>query len=313
MVYSKEVLTMSDGNKNVFHGWTAEYGQETGTIVILSHGMAEYARRYENFAQVLCDKGISLFAEDHRGHGETAELAEKEGTGTFGYLGDGDGFLRVVEDIHEEILLLKSRFPQKKIVLFGHSFGSFVSQCVIEKYGDILDSCILCGTAGPRQALMGLAKFLGNIVCALGGKKKNSNFLDGLAFGAYNSKIKNPRTDKDWLTRDENQVDKYIEHPWCGFVCKGGFYLELFKGLSLIHQKSMMSSVPKKLPVLFIDGTGDPVGDYGKTVKNLFEIYKKNGLEKVDAKFYEDARHELLNETNHAEIEQDVLDWIEKI
>ena len=312
MIYEMKVISMSDGNKNVFHRWLPDDRDSIKLVMILSHGMAEYAARYGRFASTLTSKGIALFAEDHRGHGETAALAEKEGTGKFGYLSDKDGFLRVAEDIHEEILMLKKEFPDKKIVLFGHSFGSFVSQCVIEKYGQILDGCVLCGTAGPRPMTIAFAKFVGLLVCAFGGKKKESKLIDKLSFSPYNSKIKNPRTDFDWLSRDEAQVDAYIAHPWCGFTCTGEFYRDLFKGLSLIHKKSMMASVPASLPVLFIDGTADPVGNYSKTVSALAEIYKKNGVSDVEIKLYEGARHELLNETNGAEVEGDVLNWMEK-
>ena len=312
MVYEKITMSMSDGNLNVVHVWTPEQKSDVKLVVVLSHGMAEYAFRYENFAHVLTDEKIALVAEDHRGHGETAALAEKDGKGKFGYLCDADGFLKVVQDIHEEILMAKKTFPGKKVVLFGHSFGSFVSQCVMEKYGQELDGCVLCGTAGPRKLTMAFAKIMANLVCAFGGKKKKSNFISKVAFGPYNSKIKNPRTEFDWLSRDAAQVDRYIAHPWCGFVCTGEFYLELFKGLSLIHKKSMMSRIPKNLPVLFIAGTSDPVGDYGKTVIALEKIYEKNGLGDVELKLYENARHELLNETNHAEVETDVLSWLKK-
>ena len=313
MVYEKKVITMGDGNKNVMHSWIPDSVDSVKMVMVLSHGMAEYAARYERFASVLTAEGIALFAEDHRGHGETADLAEKEGTGKFGYLSDKNGFLRVVEDIHEEILMVKKDFPGKKVVLFGHSFGSFVSQCVIEKYGDLLDGCVLCGTAGPRPLTIAFAKTVGALVCAFGGKKKKSPLIDKLSFKPYNSKIKNPRTDFDWLSRDEKQVDAYMAHPWCGFVCTGEFYRELFRGLGLVHKKSMMAAIPKKLPVLFIDGTGDPVGDYSKTVVALKEIYVKNGMDDVEIKLYDGARHELLNETNHEEVERDVLAWTKKI
>lgn len=310
MLYEKKIVSMSDGNKNVFHSWVPDSESDIKMVMLLSHGMAEYVARYDRFASVLCANGIALFAEDHRGHGETADLAEREGTGKFGYITEKNGFLRVVEDIHEEIFLLKNRFPEKKIVLFGHSFGSFVSQCVIEKYGDLLDGCILCGTAGPRPLLIGLAKILGSVVCCLRGAKNKSKFLDGLSFGSYGKKIKNPKTEFDWLSRDEKNVELYVNHPWCGFVCTGEFYKEMFKGLSMIHKKSMISAIPKNLPVYFIDGKEDPVGDYGKTVEKLFQLYKKNGMKDVELKFYEGARHELLNETNKSEVDQGIIKWI---
>lgn len=310
MVYEKKNISMSDGKVNAFHCWTPDSPDDIRAVMLLSHGMAEYAERYAPFAGKLVSEGIALFAEDHRGHGETAAMAEKEGTGMFGYLDDRDGFRRVVEDIHEEILLLRGIYPGKKLVLFGHSFGSFVAQCVIELYGAILDGCILCGTAGPRPLTVGFARVVGNLVCAFGGKKRKSNLISSLSFGPYNARIRNPSTEFDWLSRDPEQVARYINHPWCGFVCTGEFYRDLFRGLGLIHRKKMIASIPKDLPVLFIDGTGDPVGGYGKTVSALRDIYVKNGVKDVEIRLYEDARHELLNETNRDEVASDVLKWV---
>lgn len=309
MLYEKKNLTMSDGNENVVHIWHPD--GDVKACVVLSHGMAEHASRYERFADALTSLGFALYAEDHRGHGETAALAEDKKSGKRGYLADKDGFFRVVDDIHEEISFVKKNHPGKKIFLFGHSFGSFVSQCFIEKYGAEIDGCVLCGTAGPRNGLVAFAKCVGGLVALFGGKKRVSKFVNALSFGSYNSRIKNPRTLFDWLSRDNAEVDKYIEDEWCGFLCTTGFFCDMFAGLSFIHKKENMAAVPKNLPVLFIDGSGDPVGDYGKTVQNLFEIYRQNGMEDVRLKMYEEARHELLNETNRDEITSDVIGWME--
>lgn len=309
MKYELKKVTMSDGNVNAFHSWLPE--GEIKACMIISHGMAEHGKRYERFADVMTKSGYAVYCEDHRGHGETAKMAVASGTGKFGYLADKKGFFRVVDDIHEEVGKLKEWHPGKKIVLFGHSFGSFVTQCFIEKYGKDIDSVVICGTAGPAYALVGFASVIGAVVNVFAPRKKVSKFMDKAAFGAYNNKIKKPRTQVDWLSRDEAEVDKYIADDWCGFVCTVGFYRDLFAGLTFIHKKNHMKMVPADLPVLFIDGTADPVGAYSKTVVKLSEIYKANGVRDVTLKLYEDARHELLNETNRDEITQDVLSWVE--
>ena len=309
MKYAAEKMTMSDGAVTVVHHWLPE--EDVKGIVLLSHGMAEHATRYERLASLLTAKGIALYAEDHRGHGETAKLAEENGTGKFGYLADKDGFFRVVDDIHEEALMLKKTYPGKKIILFGHSFGSFISQCFIEKYADSIDGVILCGTAGPQKAMVGAAKIVGGIAAFFGGRKKPSKFIDKLAFGSYNAKINPVRTPFDWLSRDPAQVDKYIADPWCGFVCTGGFFCDMFAGLTYIHKDSSLKAIPQNLPVHFIDGTADPVGAYAVSVQNLHDIYKANGIKDLSIKLFPEARHELLNETNKEEVEADVLSWIE--
>lgn len=309
MKYELKKVTMSDGNVNAFHSWLPD--GEIKACLIISHGMAEHGKRYERFASVMTNIGYAVYCEDHRGHGETAKLQELNGTGGFGYLADKNGFFRVVDDIHEEVGKIKEWNPGKKVVLFGHSFGSFITQCFIEKYGKDIDSVVICGSAGPRNATVGAAKCIGAVVNIFASRKKPSKFMDNAAFGSYNKRIKNPRTPVDWLSRDEAEVDKYIADDWCGFVCTLGFFRDMFNGLTYIHKKSNMKKVPVNLPVLFIDGTGDPVGDYSKTVVKLSKIYKANGVKDVTLKLYEDARHELLNETNRDEITLDVVNWIE--
>ncbi len=299
---------MSDGAEVVIHSWLPEEKDVKG-IVLLSHGMAEHVSRYEGFAKLLTDNNLAVYGEDHRGHGETALLAQKKGLGKLGYLCKKNGFLRVVEDIHEEVEMVKELYPGKKVILFGHSFGSFISQAFIENYGKTIDGCVLCGTAGPRPALMSFARFFAAL-CSLGGKKKYSPLIDKIAFGSSNSTYKNPRTKYDWLSRDEKTVDNYIADPLCGYVCTVEFYQELFRGLSYIHSKKQIKKIPLDLPVHFIDGTGDPVGTYGKTVQKLYDLYKKNGMKNVDLIFYQDARHELLNETNAGEVRNEVLKWM---
>lgn len=310
MKYAQETIVMSDSNKNVLHSWLPD--SEPKAVIVLSHGMVEHAARYEPFAAECCKRGIALYAEDHRGHGKTAELASQDKSGMFGFLAEKKGFERVADDIHEEILLAKKRWPSKKVFLFGHSFGSFVSQCVIEKYGTDLDGCILCGTAGPRPLTIAFAKNLGRDMTMLFGKRHVAKLLDKIVFGSYNKRIKNPATKSDWISRDAKTVAQYRADPFCTFIPTTGFFRDLFEGLSLIHKKSNLKKIPQSLSVLFIEGTADPVGNYAKTVEKLFDIYtRKLKLTDATAIYYGDARHELLNEINGANIVKDVLLWVE--
>ena len=300
-------MSMSDGNVNIIHSWIPD--GDVKAVVLLSHGMTEHASRYARFGELLTKDGFALYAEDHRGHGETAKLAEEKGTGQFGYLADKNGFFRVVDDIHEEALFLRNKYEGKKLFLFGHSFGSFISQCFIEKYGDCIDGVILCGTAGPQKGLIAFASAFGNLIKFFTGKHHYSKLVDNLSFGSYNNHIKNPRTKFDWLTRDNAIVDAYVADPWCGYTCTIGFYCDMFSGLKYIHTEKNMLQIPRTLPVFFIDGDEDPVGGYSKTVQDLCTRYQGNGIKDVSIKFYSGARHELLNETNKEEVEQDVLSW----
>lgn len=306
----KIIQKMSDGSQNVIHRWIPE-GDVKG-IVLLSHGMAEYAARYDHFGTLLARNNIAFVAEDHRGHGETAELALKNGTGLFGYLADKDGFYRVVDDIHEELIALRAQYPGKKIILFGHSFGSFIAQGFMEKYGGEIDGCILCGTAGPRLPLVRFGRCIAGTAKLFRGGRAVSMMINALSFGSNNAHFKNPRTNFDWLSRDEANVDRYINDKWCGFPCTIGFFYDMFNGLSTIHTKKNMARIPQTLPIHIICGDEDPVGTYGRTVKALYAIYQQNGIKQVDLKMYEGGRHELLNEINRTEVEEDLLNWIKK-
>ena len=309
MAYSKEIIEMSDGNKNVFHSWIPE--KEIKGCILVSHGMCEHALRYAELAKFMNEEGFALFAEDHRGHGETAKLQKENGGVGLGYLAEKNGFFRVTDDILEEAKLVKKRNPEKKLFLLGHSFGSFIAQNFMEKYPAAVDGVILCGSKGPSK-IIGFGKFVSSTVCALGGSKKPSNLMTKMSFAFYNKTYPCVRTKSDWLTRDADYVDSYLKDPLCNFKCTGSFFKDLMQGLGTIHKKKNLKAIPKKLPVFLIVGDDDPVGGYSKSVKKLHEIYIKNGMSDTELKIYPKARHELFHETNRDEVMKDTLSWLKK-
>lgn len=296
-------LTASDGVALAVHRWLPD-GKPAGVLQI-SHGMAEYARRYDRLAEEAVKAGMAVFAADHRGHGETAGTLDR-----LGYLANRDGFERVMEDQHELTVHVQGLFPGLPVVLFGHSFGSFVSQMYIERYGELLAGCVLSGTRGPDPLTVAGGRLMAGLVCLLRGKKLPSPFLTALSFGSYNARIPDAKSPNSWLSRDEGEVERYDASPWTGFTCTSGFYKDLMHGLSRIHRSASIRGIPRDLPILIMSGTDDPVGAYGKTVARLAEIYRSAGMERVSLKLYEGGRHEMLNETNGAEVAADVLAWI---
>ncbi len=295
---------MSDGVAVAGYEWKTE--TKPRAVIHIVHGMSEHALRYAEFAEKAKHLGFAVFASDHRGHGNTAK--EK---GLFGFLAEKDGFFRVVEDQREINAELQKKYPNTPIIILGHSFGSFISQNYIENYGDSLTGCILSGSAGPNPSVPA-GSIVANLVCMIRGRKKVSKFLDSLSFGAFNKAIENPKTEYDWLSRDEASVQKYIDDELCGFSCTAGFYQDLLRGLKKTHKAKEMARIPKNLPVLILGGSKDPVSNSGKTLKKLFSIYKNNGMQSVEFKLYEDARHELLNEVNNEEVIRDIFHWIEE-
>jgi alpha-beta hydrolase superfamily lysophospholipase len=298
-----QFIQMSDGARLALHSWLPE--NPPRAVLLICHGMVEYARRYDYAAARFADEGFAVFAHDQRGHGETAGSLENAG-----FIAEHDGFSRAVLDAREIAARLKNDFAGKKIALLGHSFGSFVAQGFIEQYGAEIDACILSGTAGPRRALMAAALVLSVAVGAFKGKKYRSMFLRALTFGSYNARIPNAKSFFDWLSRDEEIVRLHDADPWCTFISTAAFTRDLVGGLLRIHAPRAMKAIPRPLPVLLFSGDADPVGGYGKTVSALARIYKANGMTDVTLTLYAQGRHEMLNEINKDQVISDILLWL---
>ncbi|EGG38577.1 Lysophospholipase, alpha-beta hydrolase superfamily [Paenibacillus sp. cl141a] len=273
-------------------------------IVQIAHGMCETGKRYEELAELLTEHGYAVYCNDHRGHGLTAGLT---------HLGDAgeDGFEGMIED---QLLLaaeLKKRHDGVPHYLMGHSMGSFLTQKIICSDGELFDGFILSGTNGP-QGLLTFGMSLAAAQMRLQGNTHRSLMLNALVFGPYNKGFGPIRTPFDWLSRDEAEVDKYINDPYCGKVCTARFFRDFFKLLSQIHQPQLMKCLPKDKPVYIFSGEDDPVGHRGKGVRRLIELYRKHGVQDLEYRLYPGGRHEMLHETNRADVAADVLDWLER-
>lgn len=273
-------------------------------IVQIAHGMCETGKRYEELAELLTEHGYAVYCNDHRGHGLTAGLT---------HLGDAgeDGFEGMIQD---QLLLaseLKKRHTSVPHYLMGHSMGSFLTQKIICSDGELFDGFILSGTNGP-QGLLTFGMSLAAAQMRLQGNTHRSLMLNALVFGPYNKGFGPIRTPFDWLSRDEAEVDKYINDPYCGKVCTARFFRDFFKLLSQIHQPQLMKCLPKDKPVYIFSGEDDPVGHRGKGVRRLIELYRKHGVQDLEYRLYPGGRHEMLHETNRAEVAADVLDWLER-
>lgn len=302
---------MSDGTEIAVNRWMPDDETEIKGIIQLHHGLAEHSLRYDRLGCVLAENGYVFSAHDIRGHGRTAEKAKENGTGMFGKIADKNGWKRCVEDLNELVLKLKEDFPGKKTIFLGHSFGSLIGQAFIEQYASNIDLCILCGTSGPNPvALPG--KIVADIICCLSGKNKTGKFLDKLAFGSYNNKIENPQSIYAWLSSNPDNVSLYESDSWCGIPLTNSFFADLTGLLANIHKKNRIKNIPDNLPILFIYGEGDPVGNYGKSIEKLIQIYIDKGIQDITCISYENDRHEIFNELDHDKVEADVLEWIGK-
>lgn len=303
---------------------TSEAASSTGAssaslgIVQLAHGMAEHIHRYDAFAAWLAERGFVVVGNDHRGHGRTGERA-----GVMGYFGDfskgdkdglnGEGFERVMEDMRAVSTWASERWPGAPLVLMGHSMGSMLARRYIQKYGAApeLAGVVIMGTAGDQGVLGRLGLSLARREARRKGADTPTPFIDRIAFRAYNKRVPNAQTDFDWLSRDKAEVAAYVADELCGFVPSAGFYVDLFTGLQRIHDDTLIADIPKDLPLLFISGDADPVGDYGKGVDRVIAQYERHGLRRIEGHMYEGVRHEPLNELNRTEIYDDIFRWLQ--
>lgn len=296
-----------DGIK--IHGYviSPDPGVQVKGIVQIAHGMAETSERYERFAAFLAGLGYLVYIHDHRGHGKTAENLDN-----VGYLADKDGFMWLVKDMHHLTVIIRKKYPSLPLFLLGHSMGSFASQRYAMEYGKELSGLILMGSNGNQGIMLKAGRLIAAMEAGRTGRRTKSEKMNNLLFGGFNKLFSPNRTDFDWLSRDEEEVDKYIKDPYCGTVFTSGFYHDFIIGLMVIEKKKNRKKVPKELPMLIISGDRDPVGRCGKGVKNLYQIYKKTGVNDITLKLYPEARHELLNELNREQVTEDIASWIKE-
>ena len=297
----------ADGTQIFTYRWMPDNASAIVGAVQIAHGMVEHAARYERFADALTKAGYAVYANDHRGHGKTAGSLDR-----VGYFADEMGWEKVVVDMHTLTGVIKKECPKKPFFLFGHSMGSFLSRYYAMHYAAELTGLVLSGTAGDSGALGKIGIIVAAIEAKIKGKKAKSNILDKLSFGTFNDAFKPNRTDYDWLSRDNAEVDKYVNDPWCGAVCTAGFFCDMLGGIIYINKKENIAKIPKSLPIYIFSGTKDPVGGNTKGVNQVYNALKDAGIGDVTLKFYEDARHETLNEINREEVFRDVIAWMNK-
>lgn len=278
-------------------------------VVQIAHGIAEHIDRYRPFMEFLADNGFVAAGNDHLGHGKSIRVPEEQG-----FFAEKDGWWRVVDDMDKLHDIMSNEYPELPYVLFGHSMGSFLTRTYLIKHPDKYDGVILSGTGHQSPALVLGGNAAASVMAKLNGAMGDGAKLDSLAFGTYLNKIENPRTKFDWLSRDTEQVDKYIADPLCGFVGKIGLYRDMMQGIKFITDKKNIAQMNKEKPVYFMSGNGDPVGDYGKGVERAYNAFCDAGLHDVFMRLYPGGRHEMLNETNKEQVYQDILNWLnEKI
>lgn len=289
------------------HGIEWKPSGEPKAVLQICHGMVEYIDRYKGFAKFLNERGIYVVGHDHLGHGESVVSDDKHG-----YFHETRGNEYVIADIHELRRKVREEYPDIPYFIMGHSMGSFLVRQYMKEHGEGITGAIIMGTGHQPAALLAAGKMLCKMIAGVKGWEYRSKFINNMAFGSYNKKFEPARTSKDWLTKDTEIVDAYIKDPWCSFMFTVNAYYHMFCGMQTLSKKDHIEHFPKDVPVFFVAGKDDPVGNFGKSVDKIYEKYRRMGIKDVSIKLYEGDRHEILNETDREQVYEDLYEWIIK-
>lgn len=272
-------------------------------IVQISHGMSEHKERYFDFMEFLAANGYAAIINDHRGHGKSVKNPDD-----LGYFYESKAEY-IVEDLHQVTEYAKSLFPDKNVILFGHSMGSMVVRKYIKKYDHDIVKLIVCGSPS-QHPLANVGVFANKLVKAVKGDHYRSRLVNDLTFGNYNDAIDDIFSANSWICTNEDNVHAYDSDELCGFIFTTNGFENLFRLMKDIYSEKGWSVNNPELPILFIAGSDDPV-TLGKKRWLLSQSFLRDrGYKNVKCKYYKGLRHELLNEKCNKKIYKDILSFI---
>ena len=282
--------------------WDPE-GEPKGIIQII-HGMTEFAARYDEFASFMADHGFCVVGNDHLGHGDSVNSPDD-----YGFFREKNGNKCLLEDIRTLRDMTRKQFPDVPYFILGHSMGSFLARQFMARYGDGLSGAIISGTGSQPAAMLNTGMALCKMIAVVRGWRYRSRLVRNIASGNYNKRFGNA-TPAEWLSKNSENIAAYINNLKCTFIFTVNGYYNMFYSFKDCQDKKTIAKIRKYLPVLLISGSEDPVGSYGKGVKEAFALYKKAGLTDIQMKLYEGDRHEVLNELDREQVYQDLLEWL---
>ena len=279
--------------------------EEPKAILQICHGMNEYIGRYDRFGQFLAENGFYVVGHDHLGHGKSVANEEE-----LGWFDDKLGNEYLIADIHRLRGITQEKYRSLPYFMMGHSMGSFLIRQYMQMHGDGLFGVIVMGTGSQSSTTLAMGRMMCKAISLFKGWHYRSQKLEEIAFGSYNKNFEPVRTQKDWLTKDEQIVDRYIADPLCMFRFTVSAYNQMFRGIQFIQDKNNIAKIPKRLPVFLVSGGDDPVGNCGEGVQQVYESFHAAGMLDVLMKLYPGDRHEILNELNYRDVQDDLLIWM---
>lgn len=295
----------SDGTAIHVHAWTPDEGAGVRAVVHIAHGMAEHGGRYARLAGALTKVGFAVYAHDHRGHGKTAQA------GDLGHFGDRSGWRKVVGDLRTLVSSEMDAHRGLPFVVLGHSMGSFMTQDLLFDMSDRLAAVVLSASSGKPSPIAAAGRLIARAERLRLGNRGKSPVLEMLSVKTFNKPFAPNRTECDWLSRDEAEVDAYVADPLCGFECTTTTWVELLDALGRISSPELQATIAKKLPVYILAGSEDPVSERTRGLRQLIGAYERAGLRDVTQRIYPGGRHEILNETNRDTVTAELITWLE--
>ena len=284
-------------------------GDNPRGVIQVVHGMSEHAERYDAFAAYMVNAGYVVLANDHIGHGRSVACEAD-----LGHIPLSSGKEVMIADLHKLRTYVGDHYgSQTPYILFGHSMGSFLVRTYLARHADAVDAAVICGTGQQPALLSAGGKMLARLLCAVKGERFRSAFLDNMGAGSYAKNIPNARTKFDWLATDPSVVDSYLNDPMAGFMFTVAGYAALTDLTAEMVKPACAQAVPKNMPLLFIAGEEDPVGDCGRGVRAAVQQYRSAGCTCVEEILYPGMRHEILNEPIRQQVCEDVLQWLSRL
>lgn len=300
--YTEKIAsTDSKNNLNVII-WETE--KEPIGVLQIVHGMAEYIDRYDNFAKYMTEHGFNVIGHDHLGHGHSVSDEHD-----YGFFAEENGDKIIIEDMHSVTQFAREKWEELPNFILGHSMGSFCLRQYLTKYSNDVFGAIIMGTGWIPSAAALLGKTIATNTCKSKGSHTVNPLLIKLTLEPYNKPFAPARTNCDWLSRDEKQVDLYVNDKLCGFDFTAGAYKDFFTVLEKIAKNRQLIGMRKSLPILITSGSVDPVGGK-KACEKLNAQYKRCGIDDVTLKLWENDRHEILNELDKSDVYQYIYNWL---
>lgn len=299
-----QAIELADSRGQALFVYRWQGAENTGKVIQLVHGMAEHALRYDWLAGCLVAAGYTVYAQDLPGHGRTGQQQK------IGYFAQDKGF-EVVLDQVKVVNDFIHKHPSSDVTLLGHSMGSVIVQHYLIRYSATVNRAVLSGAPFASPWLFTLAGVVAAIERRLRGPEHRSRFINNLVFGGYNKFFSPTRTASDWLSRDQAQVDLYEADKLCGFLPTTQMWSDVFAAFAEIVSAQKIEKIPQHLPIYIFGGGQDPVGDMGKGLPKLYQLYKSTQHEALSFRLYAEGRHEMFNELNREQVCTDLIQWLE--